>query len=135
MSDLTQVAGTPLKVTIREKEYELYPITIDDYALLKQEIKSNRIKLIMDSVTDKTERMDLITQFAKEEISINEMKDYITSMEGNIGMLWLALRHTGMTRAEVGELIGTDNFPEVSAILLSFIEGDSAKKKVKKVKP
>lgn len=123
MTTLPDMAGTPRTVKIGEKDYNVSPITIDDLAEFETEVRKLRSESIKAMLKETGLPDDVIAQklveSASKSISIDDIQEAMTSMQGTRYLLWCALRkHQPELKLEkMGNLITLDNFDEATEIL------------------
>lgn len=118
MSDdkLEDITGSGIEITIKGKEYKLGIFNMRDLADFRQYIKGQRIKVIQESITDNTERIELINNIL--ESNINETRE-LSTMDGVCFMLWRSLQkyQPEITLKDADELVDLDNIAEISNIV------------------
>lgn len=123
MTALPDMAGTPRIVKIGGKDYKVSPITIDDLAEFETEVRKLRSESIKAMLKETGLPDDVIAQklveSASKSISIDDIQEAMTSMQGTRYLLWCALRkhQPELKLEEMGNLITLDNFDEATEIL------------------
>jgi len=125
MSDsLAEVAGKGLTIAIKEKEYEITVLTVDDLAEFEKYIKSERLRIFLNVAKDldsKT-KAETIAAISSEHLPVEELAKEMNSMTGTRFFLWRALvkKQPKLKLEEMGKLVDLDNFREVSTIVQSI---------------
>jgi len=138
MSELAPVAGKSRKVTIRGKEYTVFPLDIDDLAEFETIVRMERNRGLLKSLKDSGLQNELITEAigatAAKPVSLGDIEKNMGSMMGVRFLLWCALRksHPEVKLEEMGKLIDLDNLGEATEIVADL--GGKAVKKGKNVK-
>lgn len=114
--NLADVAGVPRTVIIKDKEYIVSQLTIDDMAEFENYIKGERIKTLISA----TRGLDPLMQKELIKEAMSESTDSeLQTMKGVRFLLWRMLKNNkGIPPLEkMGELVMMDNLPEVMGIV------------------
>ena len=133
MSELSPIAGKTRKVTIRNREYTVSPLDIDDLAEFETIVRMERNKALLKSLGDSGLQNELIAEAigvtAAKPISLADIEKNMSSMMGVRFLLWCALRknHPELKLEKMGKLIDLDNLEEATNIV-SDLGGKAVKK-------
>jgi len=123
MSDLADMVGAPKKVTIKGREYQVSPLTINDLAEFEAEVKKIRSEDIRKELKEAGLPDEIVAQKIVENVSKSISMDDVTNamgtMRGTRYLLWCALRknHKELKLEDMGDLITLDNFDEATGII------------------
>ncbi len=116
---LSQALGKGMDVTLRDKTYKVYPLTVGDIADLESHIRSKKITDFINAVKetdmDSAERLTVITTLASEPVSMEQGNEV-----DNVRFLfWCAIRkdQPEMKLEDMNNLVGVDNVEDMNAIL------------------
>ena len=138
MTELAPIAGTARMVKIRDKEYKVSPLTIDDLAEFEVIVRSVRNKALLRSLEGSDLEDSLLAEAigaaAARPVTLKDIDKNMGSMIGVRFLLWCALKknHPEMRLETMGELIDLDNFEEAAGIVAEL--GGKATKKAKNAK-
>ena len=138
MSELAPIAGTARMVKIKDKEYKVSPLTIDDLAEFEVVVRTVRNKALLESLkgSDLEESLlaEAIGAAAARPVTLKDIDKNMGSMIGVRFLLWCALKknHPEVKLDEMGRLIDLDNFEEAAGIVAEL--GGKATKKAKNAK-
>ena len=119
---LAHVVGTPLTVTLREKEYKIAPLRLGDIAEFESYIRSRKLKELLNATEslDIQDKQQLINILLATDVTPEEIVAESSKISGMRFLAFLALkRHNPEIKIleQVDDLIGLDNLEEVGAIL------------------
>ena len=123
--------GKPITIDLDGKTIKIKPIDLNTMAEFRQGVKAQRIKLIMDTVSDEKLQLQLIGNIVKEKIGDSELQSIATSSEGMIPILKSSLRENDLTDDEITAIV-TKHYEQLLLLVAGVYEEDNPKKKKEK---
>jgi len=121
MSDsLANAAGKGLTITLKDKEYRLSVLTIDDLAEFESYLASQKLRNILAIAEGMAweEKKQLITVIAQSPIGDTEIASAMSSMSGVRFLLYRALmKNKDVELEKMGEIVDLSNFNEAMEII------------------
>ena len=120
MDSLGSTVGKGITVTLKGKEYNLSPITIDDLAAFEKYIKSQRLAEFLASSEniESGEKARIIQSILSSPLVDEGITAEMNTISGIRFMLYRALRgNKGIELEKMGEIIDKDSIQEVFTIL------------------
>ena len=122
---LEKTTGQPTKVKLGEKEYELFPITMNDVGALKQYIRDREIEML-NKVENENVQIKLIEKAMQRKIGQKELDSFMQTIEGMAFMFWKMSR-SETTLEEFRKLIELEGL-EKNATIAKGVNGTPEKK-------
>ena len=139
---LSKVMGSPIFLKLKEKRYELTPISMGDMADFPQYIKGRRLEVVQDlrdrkkriaikNYSNKPEKLSAILRTLNGEslqLEIGIMESFVDAdremhtIDGARFLLWkaISIKHPEITLEDMDDLIDLDNIEESTAILMEL---------------
>jgi hypothetical protein len=130
---LEQATAAPIEVMFDGKKRMMYPLTVSDYAALKQRIKSERIETIENSITDDELKIKLIREVINSEPNEEDIAQKLASVTGIAFILWRALRDKDYTYEDVEKNIKPSDLPTYTPYIEQLLSVKAEKKSKKTV--
>ncbi len=130
---MEKATATPIEVNFDGKKRVLHPITINDFAILKQSIRNEKIAYIEDNIKDDKMKLELIRETLNKEINDIEVGEKLSTTDGICFLLWRALRDDSYTMEQVKDKVQPKDL-EYYSQFLGILLGHDEKKPKKVVK-
>ena len=134
MDQLEQITNEPIEMELAGKKYKLRAYSLVDLATLRQKLKSDRIDLIQEKITDKDIQFKLLSEALREKITDEEIQTHIVeTVDGMAFILHCMLKEDqDITFKQAMEIIQKDGVTKVISVIMSVNQPKEVKKKVKK---
>ena len=125
---LAAAAGSPIKLKLGDKEYELTPLTVGDLADFEAYVKSARLRLFLQNVGETAPEMrsSVIASIINSPVSSSAVGEEMKTLSGVRFLLYCVLRKKNphMTLEDAGALINMENLSSISSIIQGVGAGE-----------